>query len=330
MKILRDIARVELPATCVAVGVFDGVHVGHQAVLREAVAQAADLEVAATALTFDPHPEQVLRPQQAPGVLTTIPERAALIARYGIEVLLIARFDRAFAGQTPEEFVRGALLERFGARCVVAGEGFRFGRAGAGDIHVLAELGRRLGFCATAVKRVTIDGETVSSTRVRELISSGDIERATTLLGHYYTIGGPVVRGNQRGRALGIPTANLCVEPTKLLPPDGVYAVRARVAQIFNLRTTWQDTILPHQGAEAALPAVANIGVRPTFGNSPGDRCVEAHIIDSDAQGDLYGREITLDVVARLREERAFPSAEALAEQIRQDMVQAREILSGA
>jgi len=324
MKILRDIARVELPATCVAVGVFDGVHVGHQAVLREAVAQAADLEVAATALTFDPHPEQVLRPQQAPGVLTTIPERAALIARYGIEVLLIARFDRALAGQTPEEFVRGALLERFGARCVVAGEGFRFGRAGAGDIHVLAELGRRLGFCATAVKRVTIDGETVSSTRVRELISSGDIERATTLLGHYYTIGGPVVRGNQRGRALGIPTANLCVEPTKLLPPDGVYAVRA----VRRLRARVGGPQAAHR-PEAALPAVANIGVRPTFGGSAGDRCVEAHIIDSDAQGDLYGREVTLEVVTRLRDERRFPDAEALAAQIQRDIKQAREMLSG-
>ena len=326
MKILRDIAEVELPATCVAVGVFDGVHAGHQAVLREAVAQAADLEVVATALTFDPHPEQVLRPAQAPKLLTTIAERAALIAQYGIEVLLIARFDRAFAGQTPEEFVRGALLERFGARCVVAGEGFRFGRAGAGNIHVLAELGRRLGFCATAVKRVTIDGETVSSTRVRELITSGDIERATTLLGHYYTIGGPVVRGDQRGRALGIPTANLCVEPAKLLPPDGVYAVRARV-----------------EGAQAGLPAVgaptavANIGVRPTFGGSRGDRCVEAHIIDSDAHGDpsagsgqaLYGREVTLDVVGRLREERRFPDAEALAAQIQRDIKQAREMLSG-
>ena len=313
MRILRDIERVELPATCVAVGVFDGVHVGHQAVLREAVAQAADLEVMATALTFDPHPEQVLRPAQAPKLLTTIPERAALIAGYGIELLLIAQFDRAFAGQAPEEFVRGALLEGFGARCVVAGEGFRFGRGAQGNIHVLAELGRRLGFCATAVKRVTTDGETVSSTRVRELVSSGDLERATTLLGHYYTIGGTVVRGDQRGRALGIPTANLCVEPVKLLPPDGVYAVRARI-----------------EGAQTALPAVANIGVRPTFGGSPGDRCVEAHIIDSDAQGDLYGREVTLDVVGRLREERRFPDAEALGRQIEQDIARAREVLARA
>jgi len=282
-------------------------------VLREAVAQAADLEVMATALTFDPHPEQVLRPAQAPKLLTTIPERAALIAGYGIELLLIAQFDRAFAGQAPEEFVRGALLEGFGARCVVAGEGFRFGRGAQGNIHVLAELGRRLGFCATAVKRVTTDGETVSSTRVRELVSSGDLERATTLLGHYYTIGGTVVRGDQRGRALGIPTANLCVEPVKLLPPDGVYAVRARI-----------------EGAQTALPAVANIGVRPTFGGSPGDRCVEAHIIDSDAQGDLYGREVTLDVVGRLREERRFPDAEALGRQIEQDIARAREVLARA
>ncbi|HUT73807.1 MAG TPA: bifunctional riboflavin kinase/FAD synthetase [Armatimonadota bacterium] len=316
MEVVRDIERLEPPAAAVAVGVFDGVHLGHQAVLREAVTRAAGLGAQAAALTFDPHPQQVLRPRQAPRLLTTIAERAALIADSGINMLIVARFDHSFAAQTPEEFVHRVLLERLGARCVIAGEGFVFGRGARGNIHTLTELGRRLGFCAAAVERVTVDGMTVSSTAVRQLISAGNIERATSLLGHCYTIGGVVVRGRQRGRAIGTPTANLCVEQSKLLPPDGVYAVRARL-----------------RGEEGARPAVANIGTRPTFAGAtgegaPGGRCIEAHMFDSPTPGELYGHALTLEVVSRLRDERAFPSAPELSAQIQQDIACARAILA--
>lgn len=322
MKALHDIRPGQLSPTCVAVGVFDGVHVGHRAVLREAVAQAARVGVTAAALTFDPHPERLLRPKHAPGLLTTIVERAALIAETGIEVLLVACFDRALASQTPEEFVRCVLLKQLGARCVVAGEGFVFGRGGRGDIHTLLELGQRLGFRAVAVKRVAVEGVTVSSTQVRQLIAAGEVERAARFLGHHYIISGRVVRGARRGRSLGAPTANVCVEECKLLPPNGVYAVKVRIEQ-----------------EPALLPAVANIGVRPTFGGDASP-CVEAHLLDVAASVGarhagarhalplLYDRAVTLEVVARLREERAFPDAQALSQQIQRDITAAREILA--
>jgi riboflavin kinase/FMN adenylyltransferase len=311
MQIRRDTAR--LAPTCIAVGVFDGVHLGHQAVLRQAVAGARDAGLLAAALTFDPHPEQVLRPAQAPRLLTTILERAALISETGIEVLVIAGFDRAFASLAPDEFARCVLAGQVNARCVVAGEGFRFGRGAAGNVTVLAELGPRFGFHASEVKRVTVNGGEVSSTIIRERISAGDIERATALLGHAYPIMGAVAAGDQRGRTLGFPTANLCVEPHKLLPPDGVYAARARLD-------------------DAALPAVINIGFRPTFagaGQRAQSSCIEAHLIDADT-GELYGRTITLDLISRLRQEKRFPNPEALVEQIRRDVAQAREVLARA
>jgi riboflavin kinase/FMN adenylyltransferase len=249
-------------------------------------------------------------------------------------VLVVAAFDAAFASQTPECFAQVLLVEQLHARCVVAGEGFVFGRGGQGDLPTLTDLGRRLGFSTTAVQRVTLDGEIVSSSRVRELIAAGDIERATAFLGHYYTIAGRVVTGDRRGRAVvGIPTANLCVGEGKLLPPNGVYAVWAHL-----------------EGDAAPSPAVVNIGVRPTFAaagqrhvaqapppvnrsDTPGGGCatmpcVEAHLLDADAATDLYDRQLTLEVVSRLRDERAFENPQALAQQIQKDIARARRILS--
>jgi len=363
MNILRDIEPQRLPPTCLAVGVFDGVHVGHQAVLRQAVAGAREARLLAAALTFDPHPARALQPRRAPLLLTTMPERAALIAELGIEVLVIVKFDRAFANQTPEEFARCVLAQRLNARCVVAGEGFAFGRGASGNI---AELGEKLGFYASAVKRVTVDGAEVSSTMVRELISAGEIERASALLGHYYVITGPVAPGDRRGRNLGFPTANIRVGRDKLLPPNGVYAVRAhiegdaekagacpgpsqrghprhlpRAGTAANAQGQSRGesaaaraggAATAHSGFGAALPAVANIGVRPTFGRSGARRAaqqawVEAYMIGADP-GDLYGRTITLEVVSRLRDEKRFATAKALVEQIQRDVARAQEILS--
>jgi riboflavin kinase/FMN adenylyltransferase len=330
MELLRDVEAGRLPPTCVAVGVFDGVHIGHQAVLRQAVAGAREQHLLSAALTFDPHPAQVLQPRRAPPLLTTMPERAALIAETGIDILVIIGFDRSFAGMAPEEFARCVLAERLNARCVVAGEGFVFGRGASGNISILADLGRQLGFHAAAVKRVTVNGGEVSSTVVRELVSRGDMERAAKVMGHHYTITGPVQPGVQRGRSLGFPTANVCVPPEKLLPPDGVYAVIARIDV--------GRADAPERSIERARGpgqrAVMNIGVPPTFAHSRsrnrprGGGCVEAHIMGTDP-GELYGRTITLDVVSRLREERKFNSSEALVEQIRRDIAQAEEVLRG-
>ncbi|UCH35772.1 MAG: bifunctional riboflavin kinase/FAD synthetase [Armatimonadota bacterium] len=346
MEILREIKAGVLSPTCVAVGVFDGVHVGHQAVLRQAVAGAREAGLVAAALTFDPHPERVLRPRQAPLLLTTLPERAALIAETGIEALVVAQFDRAFASLTAEEFAHCVLVEQLAARCVVAGDGFVFGRGARGNAAILAELGRKLGFEASAVKRVAVDDTEVSSTVVRQLISSGNIERAAVLLGHYYTIRGSVTPGDRRGRELGFPTANLCVSRDKLLPPHGVYAVWARIEGRAECeRSGASDSTSAPDGEldpprridderRPAIPAVANVGVRPTFPANrtrPSDpaACVEAHVLEGEP-GDLYDRTITLDLVTRLREERAFPDGQALQEQIRRDIAQARRALSSA
>ena len=328
MELLHDVEAGRLPPTCVAVGVFDGVHLGHQAVLRQAVAGARERGLLSAALTFDPHPDQVVRPQRAPLLLTTMPERAALIAAQGIDVLVIIGFDRAFAGMTPEEFAKCVLVERLNARCVVAGEGFVFGRGAAGNITTLADLGDRLGFRATAVKRVTVDSGEVSSTAVRELVSRGEMENAAKVMGHHYTITGPVQPGVQRGRSLGFPTANVCVPPEKLLPPDGVYAVIARVGE----RASEQPACGVDRSPGPGQRAVMNIGIPPTFADAEpsdaprGGGCVEAHLMGTDP-GELYGRTITLEVVSRLREERKFETTEALVEQIRRDIARAEEIL---
>jgi len=312
MKVLRDIEPGQLPPTCVAVGVFDGVHIGHQAVLRQAVAGARERGLLAAALTFDPHPMRVLHPRRRLKLLTTICERTALIAQSGIEALVILNFDRACADQTPEEFACCVLTGLLNARCVVAGEDFAFGRGGGGGIGTLVALGERLGFHASAVKRVTIEGAEVSSTIIRELIAAGDIERATALLGHHYIITGEAKPGSGRGRALGFPTANICIGRDKLLPPSGVYALKVEM-----------------EGA--SHPAVASIGPRPTFDSDRSARaaqarCVEVHIIGAQL-GDLYGQTLTLEVVRRLRDQQFFPSPAALSEQIRRDIEQAREIL---
>jgi len=339
MEILRDIEQRKLPPTCIAVGVFDGVHIGHQAVLRQAVASAREHHLRSAALTFDPHPARVVQPRSAPRLLTTIPERAALIAALGVEALIIVGFDRAFAGLAPEEFARCVLTEQLNARCVVAGEGFRFGRGAAGTAAVLAELGARFGFSAAEVKRVTVDGAEVSSTAIRELVAAGDVERATRLLGHCYVISGPVEPGDRRGRRLGFPTANIAVTRDKLLPANGVYAAKARLdgeSAIYARPDGESARRVTNARLEGAL-AVVNIGVRPTFpprGEEEPSRVrrkvyVEAHFPDADA-GDLYGRAITLEIVNRLRDEMRFPSPEALVEQIRRDIALARKVLERA
>jgi riboflavin kinase/FMN adenylyltransferase len=351
MEIIRDLEQRKLPPTCIAVGVFDGVHVGHQAVLHQAVASAREHHLRSAALTFDPHPARVVQPRKAPRLLTTIPERAPLIAALGVEALIIVGFDRAFAALTPEQFARCVLAGQLNARCVVAGEGFRFGRGAAGTAAMLSELGARFGFSAAEVKRITVDGAEVSSTVIRELIAAGNVERAAKLLGRYYFITGPVKSGSRRGRALGFPTANVAVTRDKLLPANGVYAARARPAD--DSAADLGGGSPPPRGrgfgrdhAPSAATfgadgqselAVVNIGVRPTFRprpeeEPPGARAgihVEAHFPGADP-GDLYGRAIALEIVARLRDETRFPGPDALVEQIRRDIALARKMLGRA
>jgi riboflavin kinase/FMN adenylyltransferase len=286
-----------------ALGVFDGVHLGHRAILAAAVARAREAHLTAVACTFDPHPLEILNPERAPLPVCTLEERLELFAGSGVDGAVVLAFTPALAAVEPEAFVKDVLVDRLRAREVVVGFNHRFGRGARGDARLLVTLGARYGFRAHLVPALTVDGVTVSSTEVRAALQRGDVDRAARLLGRGYSLPGTVVAGAGRGRTLGFPTANVEVDRPPLVPA-GVYACRARLAG-------------------ALHPAVVNVGVRPTFGGQT--LAVEAHLLDF--KGDLYGARMILEFVAHLRDERRFPSVEALASQIRDDVVAARRCL---
>lgn len=292
---------------CVAVGNFDGVHLGHQALLREVVAQARTRGDWPVGLTFDPHPARVLRPERAPVALLTFEQKARLLAHAGLRGLAVLPFDAALAALTPDEFAARVLRDALGARLVAVGENFRFGTGRAGGVADLRRLGEELGFELLALGPVAWGGDAVSSTRVREALLLGQVEQAGALLGRPYAVEGPVVAGDRRGRTLGFPTAN--VNPwNELLPLAGVYAARC-------------------SGPDGqSREAVVNVGRRPTFDGR--EVRLEAHLLDFE--GDLYGLPLQVDFVARLRDEMRFPSAQALVERIRADAEAARRVLERA
>jgi riboflavin kinase / FMN adenylyltransferase len=273
----------------VAVGEFDGVHLGHREVIR-----GSD-----TVLTFEPHPLQVIRPEAAPKLLTSLDRKVELLDGLGVEELVLIEFDRAFAQRSAQEFVDGVLHGTLQATRVSVGENFRFGHKAAGDPALLAEQD---GFETRVTPLVEIDQEIVSSTLIRHLIQLGDVERANRLLGDPFQLRGTVVEGDRRGRTLGYPTANLVPDEALVYPGHGVYAAYAN-----------------------GKPAAVSVGVRPTFGTGRGV-LVEAFLIDF--QGDLYGTELRLDFVRRLRGERAFPTVDALVEQMGKDVAQAASVTS--
>jgi len=287
------------------VGNFDGVHLGHQALVRAAVADARARGGTAVVLTFDPHPSRVLSPHRAPSALMTLEQKAEVLDALGVDVLAVLPFTLELSRMSPEEFARRVLREEVGARLVVVGANFRFGRARAGDVARLRELGGEMGFAVEALPPLLHEGEPISSSRVREALARGAVEVVPALLGRRCFVDGTVMRGAGRGRELGIPTANLDVI-NETLPGGGVYAAWAR---------------LEGGGPERA---VVNIGRRPTFG--AGELILEAHLLDFD--GDLYGRRLRVEFQARLREERAFSGASALREQIGRDLAEARRLLS--
>jgi riboflavin kinase / FMN adenylyltransferase len=270
----------------VAVGEFDGVHLGHREVIR-----GSD-----TVLTFEPHPLQIIRPEAAPKLLTSFDGRAELIASLGVEELVVIPFDDHFAHQSPQEFIDHILVDRLQATHVSVGENFRFGHRAVGDTEMLGDDPR---FETRVVSLVEVDGEVVSSSHIRALVTAGDVEEATRMLGAPFQMRGEVVTGDQRGRALGFPTANVVPDEALICPGHGVYAARA-------------------DGA----PAAVSVGVRPTFGTGRGV-LVEAYLLDQDV--DLYGHVLQVEFLARLRGERRFDSAETLIEQMHEDVRQTRE-----
>jgi riboflavin kinase/FMN adenylyltransferase len=294
------------PPSAVAVGNFDGVHRGHQALVKAAVARARASGGPAVVLTFDPHPARVLRPRDAPAALTTLAQKEELLAELGVDRLAVLLFDAALARLSPEAFARAVLRDTLGAGDVVVGESFRFGHRREGDARSLVELGARLGFAVHAVPAVLEDGSPVSSSRVRFELGRGHVGAATALLGRPYFVDAAVVRGDGRGRRIGVPTANLAPD-NEILPAPGVYAGYCR---------------LP---AGEWWPAVVNLGRRPTFGG--GELALEAHLLDF--AGELYGARVRLSFHERLRDEQRFSSQEALVARIREDVARARGLLSG-
>lgn len=281
--------------SAVTIGKFFAVHRGHQALLRATLQAAREIAGRSVVLTFDRHPREVLQPGWEAPVLATLDERLDLIEAQGIDLTVVARITPDFLAQEPEDFVRDLLVGRLHAARVLAGENFRFGRKARGDVRLLQSLGAELGFEYTAVPPVTEAGERISSSRVAECIQAGRVASAAALLGRPYCIPGEVVRGAQVGSQLGFPTANIQVDPRRLLPADGVYVVRV---------------------PELDAPAVANLGVRPTVDGTR--RVLEAHLLGWS--GDLYGRKLGIQFLDRLRDEQRFPSLDALKAQIGQDV----------
>ena len=307
MKVLRQIAELQtVPGpVALAIGVFDGVHLGHQAVIGAAVEHSVRHAGTAVVLTFDPHPLRVLRPQQAPRLLCSTRHKLRLLERMGITHAVVCTFDGAFA-RTPA----AGFVEEMASSCqrldfISVGYSWRFGAGGAGDIHLLMDLGQQHGFTVHGVPAVKVDDQTVSSTAIREAVCVGDFARAKHLLGRDYLVLGVVVPGRQLGRQLGIPTANLDVE-TEQLPPPGVYAARALVDGTWHL-------------------AVANLGHRPTVADGDAELSLEVHLIDFDQ--DLYGQEVEVSFVRRLRDEKKFASLDELKAQIARDLATARGVL---
>lgn len=310
-----DARPAESRPTVVTVGMFDGIHRGHALLFSKVTEQARALDARAAIVTFEPHPLEVIAPDRAPCVLTTISQRLALFEEHGFDLVLVLRFDEELASHSPEEFVRATLVEELRVRRVIVGTDFRFGHNRAGDVNTLTELGTKFGFEAEAIgllgdgqdapSGAPSDGK-ISSSEIRRLIGEGKVAEAAELLGRSYRLAGTVIRGDERGRTLGFPTANLGPHPRACLPGRGVYAGW----------WVWDGR---------RLPGVINVGVRPTFGASVSPLC-EIHIFGFE--GDLYEAEGEVEFTAFLRPERRFEGVEALMAQISEDAERARVLLS--
>jgi riboflavin kinase/FMN adenylyltransferase len=300
---IEELAALPGPVV-LAIGVFDGVHLGHQAVLKRARDDAQRLGGTAAAVTFDPHPVRVLRPEAAPRLLTATAHKLRLIRAQGIAHTLLLRFDLEFASTPPANFIRRLAAATRPLREICVGHAWSFGAKRAGNLQLLEALGKELGFAEVGVPAVEVDGEIVSSTLIRQAVETGDLTRAARLLGRDYTILGTVVKGQQLGRTLGFPTANLAAH-NEQFPPDGVYAIQAQVRGE------------PRRG-------VANIGVRPTLSQPTGERLVEVHLFDFAAS--IYGDDIEVAFGRFLRPEQKFTSLEGLRAQIQRDVAAARAV----
>lgn len=290
----------------VTIGVFDGVHRGHAELVGRAVWRSRELGVPTVLVTFDPHPSEVVRPGSHPAQLTTLRRRAELVEQLGVDVFCVLPFTAELSRMPPDEFVHELLVERLHVAVVVVGENFRYGARAAGDVDLLQLLGRRFGFTAEGADLLSEGDVTFSSTYIRSCIDAGDVRAAAEALGRPHRVEGIVVRGDRRGHDLGYPTANLSTPRYAAIPADGVYACR-----------------FVHRGRE--LDAAVSVGTNPTF--SGRERRVEAFVLDVDE--DLYGEQVAVDFVARLRGMERFATADELVAEMGRDVERTREALHG-
>jgi len=288
--------------SAVAIGVFDGMHLGHRRVLESL--GDVDGDLTRVAMTFSTHPASLLSPNGAPPRLSTLKRRFDLFEDAGIDRIAVLGFDEEMRAMEPEEFVRRFLVEGLNARFVVVGTGFRFGRGAVGNTDTLTELGQQYGFQVEVIDIACDDGTEIRSTAIREALRDGDVERAATMLGRSYDLEGIVVPGDGRGRQIGIPTANVSFPAMLTVPRHGVYAVNAIIDGVGH-------------------PAVANLGIRPTFGGE--DEVLEVHVLGLDR--DLYGKHVSIEFIQRIRDERRFESVDDLLAQIHADITSAVEAL---
>ncbi len=307
MEIIRDLNTTHLTRpTVLTIGSFDGIHLGHQYLINRVVARAKEIGGASALVTLHPHPKIVLRPNSPLQYLSTIEERLDLLAPLGLDYAVILPFSLEYSQIRARDFVQ-MLVDHLNMKELITGPDFALGYKREGNVDFLRTLGKEKGFTVSVVEPQQFDHQIMSSTRIREMIAAGDLEDATRFLGRFPSVRGRVVRGDQRGRLLGFPTANLAVAERRLLPADGIYAVRTKI------QDKW------YGGA-------ASIGVRPTFGS--GQRTVEVYVLDFD--GDLYDQVIEVQFIKRLREERKFENADALIKQMNQDVAQARQVIANA
>ena len=294
----------------VSIGVFDGVHRGHRAIISRAVQRARTIGAPTVVLTFDPHPSEVVRPGTHPPLLSTIDQRCALLAELGVDAVCVLAFTHDLAALSPEAFVEDVIVARFRAAAVVVGANFRFGHRAAGDTETLAELGAVHGFVVDAEPLVAGDGGVWSSTYVRGLVGAGDVASARASLGRPHRVEGSVVHGDKRGRGLGYPTANLATTPHAAIPADGVYAAHVVVA--------------PYTSLEQSFPAAVSVGTNSTFDGV--ERRVEAYVLDRDDL-ELYGAHVAIDFVARIRGQEKFDDIAALVARMAVDVDEARRLV---
>jgi riboflavin kinase/FMN adenylyltransferase len=297
-----DDPAISLDASVVTLGNFDGIHLGHQALVSQTVEEARRRSAASVVVTFDPHPLKVLAPARAPRLILTAEDKIEMLGELGVDVVVNQRFDSAFANVRAEEFVRRSIIERLKTKKMFVGRDLRFGHAREGNVEQLVGWGAKLGFEVSIVEPVLVNGVRVSSSSIRQLVRDGRVDEARASLGRYHFISGTVIEGNRRGREIGFPTANIASR-TEVLPSDGIYAA------LFHVDGKW-------------WPSASSIGVNPTFG--PGPPTIESYILDFDRN--IYNKPIKLAFVKKLRDEKRFPNVATLVAQIQDDVKTTRSL----